>query len=709
MKKTAMLVGLGISLAASHASAGPQTGGFVRAQGSKIVDQKGAELRLRGLGLGNWFVPEGYMWKFGPQGDRPRKIEAVIEKVVGKREAAVFWKVFRDNYVNENDIRRIAQLGFNSVRPALKARDFMTEDNNPRILEEGMQRLDQLVAWCRKYDLYVILDLHAAPGGQTGKNIDDAAFDHPELFKNAKYQEQCEALWVRLATHFKDEPVIAGYDLLNEPIPEEFRGVKRGLEPLYKRLAKAIRKVDSRHMILLEGANWSNDWSVFGAPFDPNLCYQFHKYWNDPDRETVQPYLDFQKRYNVPVWCGEFGEPKVGTHWIWATSQLFEDMGWGWSFWPWKKMDTNSAPYSIRMPQGWEKIQAVSNGLAAPPATEGRAILAEFLHNIRLENCREVPEVTQALFHRVPFRIEAEDFGHGGQDRAYHALDPKTRADRYRRSDSIALRPLSGGKGGYNVGWVEKGEWLQYELECEVSGLYDFSFRVASEGGTRNIHVEEGGKDISGPIAVRSSGSWTHWTFVEKKGIALKKGKTSLRVVFDSGGPNLDYFVASLSGGVAVPERPENLQMRHGAVGKLPGKVEAEDFGVMGEGRSYHDVDAANQGGTIRLADGADLQLMDEGSGLGVDLKNGEWLAYEINSLRSERLRLTLRARSDGPSSLRVTLDNDEKTALSADFPALGAWSEKSPGSLALSAGKHLLKVAASKGAVSLDWIELAP
>src|SRR5262249_31636594 len=159
---------------------------------------------------------------------------------------------------------------------------------------------------------------------------------------------------------------VAGYDLLNEPLPDEFKAEQHKLEPFYKRLAKAIRGVDSKHMLIVEGCNWANDWSVFGPPFDANLCYQFHKYWNDPDRASVQGYVDFQKRYQIPVWVGEFGESKVGSHWYRASTQLFEDLGWGWSFWPWKKLDASSSPYSIRLPKGWEKIQAVSNGMTGP-------------------------------------------------------------------------------------------------------------------------------------------------------------------------------------------------------------------------------------------------------------------------------------------------------------------------------------------------------
>src|SRR6185369_16733231 len=131
------------------------------------------------------------------------------------------------------------------------------------------------------YGIYVILDMHGAPGGQTGQNIDDSANDQPELFQQQKYQDRLVDLWVSLAKRYKDEPTVAGYDLLNEPLPERTGAAakyKHLVEPLYQRITKAIRAVDAKHMIILEGVDWANDWSIFTGPFDANLVYQFHYY-----------------------------------------------------------------------------------------------------------------------------------------------------------------------------------------------------------------------------------------------------------------------------------------------------------------------------------------------------------------------------------------------------------------------------------------------
>ena len=126
--------------------------GFVHTKGYDMVDGHGNKVLLRGVGLGNWLLPEGYMWKFGKEGDRPRKIEKIVSDLIGEQKAQQFWKQFRDNYITETDIKRIAEIGFNSVRPALNARLFLTEGESAQYIEESFRLIDNLVAWCKKYN-----------------------------------------------------------------------------------------------------------------------------------------------------------------------------------------------------------------------------------------------------------------------------------------------------------------------------------------------------------------------------------------------------------------------------------------------------------------------------------------------------------------------------------------------------------------------------
>src|SRR3569833_2212385 len=144
--------------------------GFLRAVGQTIQNGKGETILLRGDGLGNWLLPEGYMWKFySALADRPRRIEALVADLIGDEAAQEFWTVFRDRYITEADVKRVADEGFDSIRLPINWRVIM-DPQTGEFIEKGFEYIQRLVDWCKEYDLYVILDLHGAPEKQTGAN-----------------------------------------------------------------------------------------------------------------------------------------------------------------------------------------------------------------------------------------------------------------------------------------------------------------------------------------------------------------------------------------------------------------------------------------------------------------------------------------------------------------------------------------------------------
>lgn len=227
--------------------------GFVAIDGQNLVKPDGEELFIKGTNLSNWMNPEGYMFEFAETNSATR-INRMFSELVGPTETAKFWKAFKDNYITKEDILFIAQQGANTIRMPFNYRSF-TDDDYMGITHsgDGFERIDKLVEWCREAGLYLILDMHDAPGGQTGFNIDDS-YGYPWLFVEKDDQNLFCEIWKKIAAHYAHEPQILGYELLNEPIADywsEYKELNKTIEGLYKRATAAIREVDKNHIVIL--------------------------------------------------------------------------------------------------------------------------------------------------------------------------------------------------------------------------------------------------------------------------------------------------------------------------------------------------------------------------------------------------------------------------------------------------------------------------
>jgi len=377
---------------------------FVTTRGKLIISPDGKPLLLKGINLGNWLLPEGYMFKF-KQTNSPRLIQTAINELIGEDEARRFWKTYHDNYITRDDISFIKRSGFNSVRVPFSYRLFVSGTTVPRLEGPGYELLDRVVDWCRREGLYVILDMHAAPGGQTGDNIDDG-WAYPFLFESSESQDLTASLWRKIANRYRNDPIVIGYDLLNEPIAPYFdtAALNQKLEPVYRKIVSAIREVDKNHVVYLGGAQWDSNFKIFGPPFDDKLVYTFHKYWVPVKVDAIQPYLDFRTKYNVPIWMGESGENT--DEWIDSFRKLLETNDIGWCFWPYKKLDATSCIVSIKRPEDWDAIIAFADGPRTtfeevrkhrPPKEKVDKALSDYLERIKFSNCRVNQAYLKAL------------------------------------------------------------------------------------------------------------------------------------------------------------------------------------------------------------------------------------------------------------------------------------------------------------------------
>ncbi len=371
-----------------------QQNNFVNTKDKTIVTPDGNPILLKGINLGNWLVPEGYMFHF-KNSTSPRLIDETFKQLMGPEKTNKFWQSFRENYITKKDIKLIKDLGFNSIRVPFNFRLFVLEDHPDIWLETGFKMLDKVINWCDEENIYVILDMHCAPGGQTGDNIDDS-WGYPYLFESPEYQKLTIKLWQKIAERYSQKTIVLGYDLLNEPIATYFddKTLNPKLEPLYREIVSAIRKVDTNHIIILGGAQWDSNFKIFGKPFDSKLVYTFHKYWSATTQDVIQEYIDFSNKYNVPIWLGESGENT--NKWINDFRTLLEKNNIGWCFWPYKKMDSERSIVSIKRTAEFDSVITYANSTrpnfksvrdSRPKSEIVQKAFFDYLENCQLKNC----------------------------------------------------------------------------------------------------------------------------------------------------------------------------------------------------------------------------------------------------------------------------------------------------------------------------------
>lgn len=373
---------------------------FFTIDGTDLIAPDGTKFFIRGTNLGNWFNPEGYMFGFSTT-NSAHFIERMLCELVGPDKAAEFWKQFKDNYITRADIDFIASAGANTIRLPFSYKMFTDEDymgNTGSGAEEAFARIDSLVEWCRDKGLYLILDMHDAPGGQTGDNIDDS-HGYPWLFESEPSQKLFCRIWKDIAGHFSDEPQILGYELMNEPIAPYFDNadeLNTRLEGLMQRALDSIRTVDTNHIVLFGAPQWNSNFApLSGRVADPAVMYTCHRYGGEPTAEAIGPFIAFRDSSERPMYMGEIGHNTC--RWQRDFCDVLEDNNIGYTFWPYKKVD-GSCMVAVTRPSAWDSLvvafaeaprQSYADIRRARPA-DAKAVgevLDEFVQAVLFENC----------------------------------------------------------------------------------------------------------------------------------------------------------------------------------------------------------------------------------------------------------------------------------------------------------------------------------
>jgi hypothetical protein len=476
---------------------------------------------LRGIGLGGWMLQEPYMLRLSGVAANQTQIRARIEDLVGPQRTETFYAAWRRHHTSKADVDSLASWGFNAIRVPLHYNLFTLPCAQEPVpgrntwLETGWTLVDSLLSWCRADHIYLILDLHAAPGGQ-GNDIPIADRDKnaPSLWQSADNQQKMVALWRRLAERYSSDPWIGGYDLLNETNwgftdSSDEHGCKENdnsaLRRLLVRVTDTVRSVDSRHLIFIEGNCWANNFHSLLPVWDSNMAVSFHKYWNYNDQGSIQGMVDLRTQYQVPLWLGESGENS--NTWTTDAIALMERNHISWTWWPLKKAGLNN-PLEFHFPDGWNGLMAYWEGKGPKPAAdEAYRILMALTSDVSASNNTYHRDVIDAMFRQVrsaetlPFAtvelqkgtcIYAANYDLGRNGFAYYDLDTANyrvstghngagNLGGFYRNDGVDISRCADSLTlGFAVSHIETGEWMQYTVHVPQSGYYKVSYRVAA-------------------------------------------------------------------------------------------------------------------------------------------------------------------------------------------------------------------------------------
>ncbi len=358
------LEGVVFILAFGLVSAAAQDSAFLAANGVQIRDGHGAGrvVQLRGVNVGGWLEWQDWMCPMDSSGTLrdanpghngyDYEVRHLLENRFGSTDAENLVSTYEDAWFNLHDLDNIKNLGMNAVRLTFAYDTLMTEAGTFR--PDGFKKMDWLIENAWKQGIYTIVDFHAflpALANQDGSSTGYWKQDH--------WKSETAAIWKHIAEHYRGNPAVAMYDLLNEPNNSAPKGLSEPSSEAvcaqYAQIYSAIRSSDPDHIICMEGM-W--DWHSLNDPQKcgyRNVVYSFHFYHfgakdtADNDAQTlgdIKGIHEMQSQWKVPAFVGEFNFFGSAQAWDFGIN-AYNQEGLSWTMWSYKNKAGHGSSWGV--------------------------------------------------------------------------------------------------------------------------------------------------------------------------------------------------------------------------------------------------------------------------------------------------------------------------------------------------------------------------
>lgn len=389
---------------------------FITIKGEKFFNQRGEEVVFRGTNVGGWLIQEEWICPTR-NSDGQYDILTTLTNRFGAEEAERLISLYEDNWFTEYDMDIIANMGFNCIRVPFWYRNLQSDDNGTwKRTADGQldfSRLDWIVEQAGKRGIYVIIDLHGAVGRQSNKDHSGLSGDghyFDDTPEGDRYRYLTCNLWVEVAKHFRHNPVVAAYDLMNEPMCDWVPAKHLKLWQAYDELYDAVRRVDLDHSIIM-CCTWTP-----GCVPNPNyygwenVAYSLHNYIDSPLVYLAEFSMINTLHYNVPFFMGEF-KPGSRAPWSFVLGE-YNRLNYGWTTWSYKGyaswatdwfiVNTAGSDTNLRVDIDNDSVEEIERKWGEALRTENSFKIMQELYDIQVKyatGCYDRKDNVRYYFH----------------------------------------------------------------------------------------------------------------------------------------------------------------------------------------------------------------------------------------------------------------------------------------------------------------------